>query len=116
MKREFVMTEWFDASWEKQNLIDEDLRMLQGELLRNPKSGEVIRGTGGFRKMRYALPGRGKSGGLRIIFLDVQEYKILYLMLAYPKNEKEALSMAECIELKKIAASIKRNLHEQNRR
>ena len=116
MKREFVMTEWFDASLNEQNLTDEHLRMLQTELLHNPKSGEVMRGTGGFRKKRYPLPGRGKSGGIRVIYLDVQEYDMLYLVLAYPKSEKDTLSTVECKELKIIATNIKKNLHEQNRR
>ena len=116
MKREFVMTEWFDASWDEQNLTDENLRALQTELLRYPKSGEVMRGTGGFRKKRYPLPGRGKSGGIRIIYLDIQEYKTLYLVLAYPKSEKDTLSPSELKELKIIATSIKNNLQERNRR
>ncbi|MCL2337575.1 MAG: type II toxin-antitoxin system RelE/ParE family toxin [Firmicutes bacterium] len=116
MKREFVMTEWFDASWKEQNLSDENLRMLQGELLHNPKCGDVIRGTGGFRKMRFALPDRGKSGGLRVIYLDIQDFETLYLMLAYPKNEKDTLSDAECAELKQISANIKNNLMERKRK
>ena len=113
MTRLFVMTELFDASWEDQHLADVDLQLLQCDLLRNPKCGNVIKGTGGFRKMRFALTGRGKSGGLRVIYLDVPDYGTLYLMLAYPKNEKGTLSPAECSELKKIAASIKKNLQER---
>ena len=116
MKREFVMTEWFDTSWGEQNLTDEHLRKLQTELLRDPKSGEVIRGTVGFRKKRHPLPGRGKSGGIRVIYLDIQEYKTLYLVLAYPKNVKDSLSSAEAIELKIIATNIKKNLQERKRR
>ena len=61
MKREFVMTEWFDASWEEQGLSDESLRLAQNELLLNPACGDVISGTGGFRKMRFALPGQRKG-------------------------------------------------------
>ena len=110
MKREFVMTEWFDASWEDQSLSDEHLRSLQGELLRDPVCGNVMRGTGGFRKMRFALPGHGKSGGLRIIYLDIPDFETLYLMLAYPKSEKDTLSPAERNELKQIATNIKNNL------
>ena len=85
-------------------------------LLLNPTCGNVISGTGGFRKMRFALPGRGKSGGLRIIYLDVPYYSILYLMLAYPKNEKDTLSDAEKSELKQISVNIKKNLSERNRK
>ena len=38
--------------------------------------------------MRFAISGRGKSGGLRIIYLDIQEYDTLYLVIAYPEKKK----------------------------
>ena len=90
--------------------------MLQTELLHDPKKGNVIRGTGGFRKKRHHLPGRGKSGGIRVIYLDIQEYETLYLVLAYPKNVKDTLSTSEANELKKIASNIMKNLQKQKRR
>ena len=113
MKREFVMTEWFDASWKEQSLSDESLRSLQEELIRDPACGEVMRGTGGFRKMRFAMPGRGKSGGLRVVYLDMPSFETLYLVLAYPKSEKDNLTDAERNELKQIAANTKKNLYER---
>lgn len=116
MKREFVLTESFEASWKEQRLSDESIRSLQDELLRDPAVGDVMRGTGGFRKMRFAFPGRGKSGSLRVIYLDVPEFSTLYLMLAYPKNEKDNLSPAERNELKQIAGNIKQNLREHKRK
>jgi len=114
MKREFVMTEWFDASWKDQNLSDEELKSLQYELLQDPVCGDVIRGTGGFRKMRFALPGHGKSGGMRVIYLDIPNAGMLYLLLAYPKSEKDTLSQIECNELKQISANIKKNHQGRN--
>ena len=121
MKREFVLTEWFEASWKDLSLNDTTLRELQDELLRNPLTGSVIQGTGGFRKMRFALEGRGKSGGIRVIYLDIPDFAMLYLMLAYPKSEKDNLAPAERNELKQISDSIKQNLqknirHEKRRR
>ena len=116
MKRVFVMTEWFDASWRDEGLSDEDLRSLQVDLLRNPAVGDVMQGTGGFRKMRFALPGRGKSSGLRIVYLDIPIFETLYLMLAYPKSAKDSLSAAERTELRQISVSVKKNLREQSRR
>jgi hypothetical protein len=116
MIRLFIMTKLFDASWENLHLSDDDLKLLQGDLLRSPTCGAIMRGTGGFRKMRFALPGRGKSGGLRVIYLDIPELKTLYLMLAYPKSEKDTLSPAECTELKQISTSIKKNLRAQGRK
>jgi len=116
MIREFVMTEFFDSSWKDQKQTDKDLFLLQDELLRNPKCGDVMRGTGGFRKMRYSLTGRGKSGSLRIIYLDVPEFETLYLMLTYPKSEKDSLSNDERNDLKRIAYNIKKNLQEIKRK
>ena len=114
MRREFVMTEDFDDSWREQSLADDSLRLLQDALLGNPDSGSVMRGAGGFRKVRFALPGCGKSGGVRVIYLDIPEAETLYLMLAYPKSEKDSLSDAEKNQLKLIAADIKAAL--RNRR
>ena len=50
-------------------LDDEGYRALQNELLRNPEAGDVIKDTGGLRKMRFADPrrGKGKRGGLRVV-------------------------------------------------
>jgi hypothetical protein len=112
----FVMTESFDDSWDECNLTDDNLRELQIELLNNPTCGKVIQGTGGFRKMRFGLPGQGKRGGLRVIYVDFPAYEVTYLVLAYPKSEKDNLSKAEQNELKQISANIKEYLQEQHRK
>jgi len=57
----------FDKMWKKIGLDDEDLKELQLELLSNTKSGEVIKGTGGLRKMRFAIENKGKSGSVRVL-------------------------------------------------
>jgi hypothetical protein len=49
-------------------LDDEGLQDLQEYLLIRPDCGDIVRGSGGVRKVRWALPGRGKSGGLRVIY------------------------------------------------
>lgn len=48
-------------------LTDDEYAGLQGVLVENPAAGDIIRGGGGIRKLRHALPGRGKSGGVRVI-------------------------------------------------
>jgi len=116
MKREFVMTEGFDSSWKDMRLSDGELRELQTELLREPTKGSVMQGCGGFRKIRSAPEGHGKSGGVRVIYLDVPEYEVLYLTLAYPKSEKDSLTEAEKNELKEIAKNIKQNLRHSDKR
>lgn len=73
-------------------LNDGNLRDLEFTLLDNPQVGDVIEGTGGARKMRIQLEGRGKSGGGRVIYLDVFEQENLYLLFAYPKNVQNDLA------------------------
>jgi hypothetical protein len=69
-----------------QYLTDEEYSSLQRELVENPEVGSVIPGSGGVRKMRWGMAGRGKRGGLRIIyFLRIRQGQFWMLTL-YPKN------------------------------
>ncbi len=81
-------------------LTDDDLRHLQEELLADPKVGAVMRGTGGVRKMRFAFEQRGKSGSVRVIYVDFEVYEKIFLITAYPKSEKDDLTDAERNEIK----------------
>ena len=65
--REFAMTPVFDRLWNELGLDDDGLRDLQSHLVSSPFSGDVIRETGGTRKIRLALSNIGKSGGIRVI-------------------------------------------------
>src|ERR1700719_700464 len=72
----------------------------------DPECGDVIRGTGGFRKVRVARKGMGKSGGARVVYIWRNERFPVFLITVFPKNEKENLSMAERNALRKRADSI----------
>ncbi len=87
-------------------LDDGDLRELENILLENPQKGVVIEGLGGVRKLRIKLEGRGKSGGGRVIYLDVLQKERLYLLFAYPKNVQEDLSSEERKILRKMVMTI----------
>src|SRR6202021_513227 len=75
---------------------------LQTELAAHPETGDVMPGTGGFRKMRWADPGRGKGrrGGLRVIYFYFEADQQIWLITLYGKNETADLSAAEKKALK----------------
>jgi hypothetical protein len=72
----------------------------------DPECGDVIRGTGGFRKVRVARKGMGKSGGARVVYIWRNQRLPVFLIAVFPKNEKENLSMAERNALRTRANSI----------
>ena len=79
----------------------------QKELLRNPKKGNVIPHSGGLRKIRMRLPGRGKSGGARVIHLHLEERVIIVFFYVYTKAKSEDLSPDQLKRLRTAAAVIK---------
>ena len=96
--------------------LDENhLRKLQEELLADPKVGKVMRETGGVRKMRFAFEHQGKSGSIRVIYIDFEIHEKLFLLTAYPKSEKDNLSKAERNILKQLSGILKQQLDENRR-
>lgn len=83
-------------------LDDESYAALQIALVQDPELGKLIQRSSGLRKVRWALPGRGKSGGVRVIyyFWGADEDRITFCDI-YPKNEKENISQSEIETLKK---------------
>lgn len=99
---EFVYTPVFLASAE--GLLDEEaLRQAELALLAEPRLGDVIAETGGVRKMRVPLPGRGKRGGGRVIYLFVDGRGTVYFLLAYGKNQQVDLTPAQRKHLRALA-------------
>jgi hypothetical protein len=76
-------------------------------LAANPAAGDLIRGTGGVRKLRWARGGRGKSGGVRVIYYFHSQAMPLYLLTVFGKNEKADLSNAERNELAALTRLLK---------
>ena len=88
---QFIYLPGFESS--AAGLLDEtDCHRRERRLLIDPQAGTVIRGTGGVRKMRLALPGRGKRGGARVIYYYRSERRRIYLLFAYGKSEAATLS------------------------
>ena len=112
MTRTFVELPLFRAKWKKLGLNDDDLKRLQEEILLDPKIGAVMKNTGGIRKMRFAFEHRGKSGSIRVIYIDFEVYEKIYLLTAYPKNEKDNLSKSERNELQELVKVLENQLKE----
>jgi len=73
-------------------LDDEDYRLLQLALLLQSELGRLIRGSGGLRKMRWSLPGRGKRGGIRVIYYLDRTSETFYMLNVFRKNVQEDLT------------------------
>jgi hypothetical protein len=80
-------------------LGDDEYRNLQVALMLRPEQGPVIRGSGGLRKVRWARPGVGKSGGIRIIYYWARAERAFYMLYAYSKNEQGDVTPAQARQL-----------------
>jgi mRNA-degrading endonuclease RelE of RelBE toxin-antitoxin system len=83
-------------------LSDEEYRRLQAELIKRPDIGLIIPGSGGLRKIRWGLSGRGKRGGVRVIYYWVVQQDRLLMLFLYPKNVQDNLSPAQLKMLRQI--------------
>lgn len=115
MTRIFVELPIFRSRWKEMGLGDDDLRRLQEELLSDPKVGAVMKGTGGVRKMRFAFEQRGKSGSVRVIYVDFEVYEKIFLITAYPKNVKDNLTDSERAEIKQMIQALENQLRENEK-
>ena len=102
---EFVWLPVFERSARK--LLDEqDRRAIEGIICEDLRAGSVVRRTGGIRKLRYAAEGRGKRGGMRIIYLLDEPCERVYLILAYAKGDQETLTKDEERTLRRLARAL----------
>jgi hypothetical protein len=85
-------------------LSDQEYAELQGVLVVNPEAGDLIKQTGGLRKLRWSHPrrGKGKRGGIRVIYYWYASKAIIYMLLAYSKQEQDDLSSAQVKLLARI--------------
>ena len=90
----FIETPFFTRFCEE-HCNDDDLRELQQLLIERPDTGALLRGGKGLRKLRWALQGRGKSGGARVIYYWRNAAGRVYLLYAYAKNAQADLTAAQ---------------------
>ncbi len=85
------------------HLSDDEYLGLQNFLLKYPNAGRIVRGTGGVRKLRWSIPGKGKRGGLRVIYYWRVSQNEIWMLTVYGKSERESIPAHV---LKKIAEEI----------
>ncbi len=112
----FVELDEFVDDWLALGLsVEDDLWALQIAIMSGPTDGDVIAGTGGLRKMRFAplRSGRGKSGGIRVCYVYLPEHFIVLLVFAYAKASKVTLSAEEKSGIKQYIEIITKQLDEK---
>ncbi|OZI48331.1 type II toxin-antitoxin system RelE/ParE family toxin [Bordetella genomosp. 4] len=87
-------------------LSDEEYAGLQSLLIENPEKGDLIRGGGGIRKLRYGRQGVGKSGGIRVIYYWISEAHQIYMLAAYPKSKQANLTSGEIAVLRELVKEL----------
>ncbi|WP_374686251.1 type II toxin-antitoxin system RelE/ParE family toxin [Promineifilum sp.] len=76
-------------------LPDEEYRRLQEVLLTRPEAGDLIPGGGGLRKLRWRIAGKGKRGGLRLIYYWAVQDDVFFMLTIYKKSQKEDLTLQQ---------------------
>ena len=113
MTRTFITTSIFQQAWAEMGLGEEEQQYLENALLLHPNAGAVIQGLQGARKLRISLPNRGKSGGARVIYVDIVAKEQIYLLHAYPKNKQADLTQEEKKNISKIIQAIKGGIRHE---
>jgi len=103
----------FEKQWKEAKLTDDDLKDLEIYLCEHPEAGDMIQGTGGLRKLRWSIPGSGKSGGIRTLYVDFAAYEQIHMIACFKKANKENLTNAEKHSIKNLIEQIKDNLRIQ---
>jgi len=79
-------------------------------IVRNPEAGDIIPGTGGVRKLRFAIQGQGKRGGVRVIYFYYNDRNPMLLFTVFGKNQKSDLTEKEKNTLYGIVQKIKKEM------
>ena len=108
----FIETREFTRNFESLGYNDDDLRRLQLTLLANPNIGDVMKGCGGLRKMRFSRDNRGRSGGVRVCYFNMPSYELIFLVVVFAKNDQENLTHEQRNNIYKAVNAIKREVVE----
>jgi hypothetical protein len=98
---EFIETPIF-SKLNQELLPDDQYRELQTHLARYPDAGAIIQGSGGLRKIRWAVKKQGKRGGVRVIYYWVVNLDLVYMIYIYSKTDQDDLTSRQLKALRKI--------------
>jgi hypothetical protein len=113
----FIQLAEFAGKWRKSRLNDEDLRALERQIAVDPLAGDLMRGAGGLRKIRFAPPSRhsGKSGAYRVCYTIFPANSAIYLFTIFAKKDQANLTPAENNRLKKVIEALERISRKDSR-
>ena len=114
MKLTLIQVATFVGKAKRLGLSDEDLQALERQIMENPEGGDVVAGTGGVRKIRFAPPSwnTGKSGATRVCYALFSVIETVYLLTIFGKNEQANLTAAEKAGIKAWMTEIKKSEDE----
>ena len=113
MKRTFVEFAAVTRLFATSGVSDDDLRELQRQVMAG--GGVVISGAGGLRKIRCAIAGKGKRGGIRVLFADYPEQGVCLFVAAFAKNSQANLSRQEQNNLGQLKAILDKHIRARNK-
>jgi hypothetical protein len=93
---------WADANWRQ-----DERALFINYIARNSLAGAVMPGTGGLRKMRWSMPGRGKRGGARVIYYYHDGSFPLMILAGYAKSERADLTPSERAAMRAVVEAFK---------
>ncbi|MHB1766744.1 MAG: type II toxin-antitoxin system RelE/ParE family toxin [Phycisphaerae bacterium] len=111
MKRTFVEFGGVTRVLAMHGVSDDAILAMQRSILQG--EGDLVKGTGGLRKIRCAAQGRGKSGGVRVLFADYPDAGICLLVAAFAKNVKENLTPAQRNNLASLKAKLDAQMQQR---
>lgn len=116
----FVYLDEFQDDWKSIDADDDkrSLWALEMLIMGDPAGPPIVTGTGGLRKVRFAIAesDQGKSGGFRVCYAYFAKYHLVLMMMAYPKTRKDNLSASDKAGIKKYLAITDKWLEQKSRR
>lgn len=95
-------------------MSDEERALLVDYLAYNPTAGDLVQGTGGIRKLRWGVEGRGKRGGARVIYFYHDADMPLFALTAYAKNERSDLSQQDRNDFRQLTTLLVETFKRRN--